>query len=180
MRTNLLSSLIQCVMLLSLLWGCGPKQVDPQLPPETATGQNTLGCLINGKVWLPGGKYRFGFGAVTMSYDPGYHQVLNISAEYNRGEQSLTFKKNGVKGPGTYRFEGDSTAGLVYRDESLPPGCGDFLGGTRYQPIQEGRLTITRLDVERRVIAGRFSFTLVQPGCDTIRITEGRFDLPLR
>lgn len=37
---------------------CKKKPVDPidQLPPETQTGANTFGCLVNGEVFKPGGR----------------------------------------------------------------------------------------------------------------------------
>ncbi|NJO00911.1 MAG: hypothetical protein HC880_03765 [Bacteroidia bacterium] len=45
--------------------------------------------------------------------------------------------------------------------------------------LAEGELTITRFDLDARIIAGLFEFTLAKPGCDTIRITEGRFDMKM-
>lgn len=45
--------------------------------------------------------------------------------------------------------------------------------------ITSGTLTITRLDQQAGIIAGTFSFTLAQPGCDTIKVTQGRFDKKL-
>jgi hypothetical protein len=42
---------------------------------------------------------------------------------------------------------------------------------------QSGQLTITRLDLQNQIIAGTFSFTLTKKDCDTVRITDGRFDL---
>jgi hypothetical protein len=40
----------------------------------------------------------------------------------------------------------------------------------------KGTLTITRLDLQAGIISGTFEFTLAKPGCDTVRITQGRFD----
>ncbi len=39
-----------------------------------------------------------------------------------------------------------------------------------------GTLTITRLDLTAGVISGTFAFTLYKPGCDSVRVTNGRFD----
>jgi hypothetical protein len=43
----------------------------------------------------------------------------------------------------------------------------------------QGQLVITRLDMSAGIIAGTFSFTLAQTGCDTIKVTQGRFDKKL-
>ncbi len=37
-------------------------------------------------------------------------------------------------------------------------------------------LTITRLDLQAGIISGTFSFTLYKPGCDSVCVTDGRFD----
>ena len=43
----------------------------------------------------------------------------------------------------------------------------------------QGKLEITKLDMKNGIIAGKFEFTLTKPGCETIRVTEGRFDKKL-
>lgn len=44
--------------------------------------------------------------------------------------------------------------------------------------FRSGKLTITRLDKVNRIISGTFNTTLFEPSCgDTIRITDGRFDM---
>ncbi|MBC7919842.1 MAG: hypothetical protein H7Z75_02010, partial [Ferruginibacter sp.] len=48
---------------------------------------------------------------------------------------------------------------------------------------QKGTLTLTRFDLAKRIIAGRFESTLFRPDaptCDTVRITDGRFDMELQ
>ncbi len=39
-----------------------------------------------------------------------------------------------------------------------------------------GEVIITRLD---RIVSGTFNFSLAQTGCDTLKITQGRFDYTL-
>ena len=36
-----------------------------------------------------------------------------------------------------------------------------------------------RLDLSAGIIAGTFAFTLYKPGCDSVRVTQGRFDKKL-
>ena len=40
-----------------------------------------------------------------------------------------------------------------------------------------GSLIITKLDRTNRIVAGTFTAKLYKAGCDTINITEGRFDM---
>ncbi|MBO0356923.1 hypothetical protein J0X19_03110 [Hymenobacter sp. BT186] len=44
---------------------------------------------------------------------------------------------------------------------------------------RRGTLTITRLDLTAGIISGTFDFTLYKPGCNSIRVTDGRFDYQL-
>ncbi len=62
---------------------------------------------------------------------------------------------------------------------TVNPSTGCDYWDTDADVTSTGTLTITRLDLNAGVIAGRFEFTLAKPGCDTIRVTEGRFDMPL-
>ncbi|MGE0076605.1 MAG: hypothetical protein AB7S48_01970 [Bacteroidales bacterium] len=34
---------------------CFDKDDEDKLPPETLTGNNTFGCLVNEKIWIPSG-----------------------------------------------------------------------------------------------------------------------------
>ncbi len=43
----------------------------------------------------------------------------------------------------------------------------------------KGTLTITRFDLNAGIISGTFDFVLAKPGCDTIKVTQGRFDRKL-
>ena len=43
--------------------------------------------------------------------------------------------------------------------------------------ISYGELIITKLDKNAGIISGTFNATLYKPGCDTLKITDGRFDM---
>ena len=45
--------------------------------------------------------------------------------------------------------------------------------------VMRGQLVVTRLDLRAGIISGTFAFTLSQPGCDTVKVTNGRFDKKL-
>ena len=41
-----------------------------------------------------------------------------------------------------------------------------------------GTLTITHFDSINYIVSGTFEFVTATEGCDTIRVTDGRFDIP--
>jgi hypothetical protein len=60
----------------------------------------------------------------------------------------------------------------------------DSKGGCEYTFEENGThctgtLEITKLALSEKVIAGKFSFTISTPGCETLIVTDGRFDLRL-
>ena len=55
--------------------------------------------------------------------------------------------------------------------------CQNFDG--KSGQYRRGTLIVTRLDLRAGIIAGTFDFTLYKPGCDSVRVTNGRFDRKL-
>lgn len=43
----------------------------------------------------------------------------------------------------------------------------------------DGILAITRFDRSQGIVSGTFAFKLYKQGCDTLKITQGRFDYTL-
>jgi len=149
-----------------------------QLPPATQTGTNTFGCLVNGQVWTPQG-YN-GTSNYSVSYDPNYRKgTLNIGtyrydAKDPNSLQSIVLYSDSLLSKGQYLLNKPAHQEAVFSDSKS--GC-QFEGfGKNYC---RGTLTITRLDLQAGVIAGTFAFTLYKPGCDSVRVTQGRFDKKL-
>ena len=46
-----------------------------------------------------------------------------------------------------------------------------------YRLLHRGSMTITRLDRQAGVMAGTFAFTIASGPGDTLRVTDGRFDI---
>lgn len=145
-----------------------------QLPPATQTGTNTFGCLVNGQAWTPSGSD--GTSNYSIYYDAGYRNgTLNIST-YRYGNSSpnskqlLTIYSDSLRSVGSYALVKDGHQEALFKDRTT--GC-EFFGGVYYR---RGTLTITRLDLQTGVVSGTFAFTLYKPGCDSIRVTQGRFD----
>jgi hypothetical protein len=156
-------------------------QVDV-LPPITQTGQNTIGCLVNGEVFLPK-NYNAPLKAVGVTY---FSHKLHIN--FSR-QKKLDGLNQGIiiEVLDPIVFEGGrinlnlyNNHGAVYRDEEK---CGDYktMDSAMHAPGGgSGILTISHLDTIKHIICGTFSIKFNKPntqaGCDTIRITEGRFD----
>ncbi len=155
------------------------KKRDPspeaQLPPATQTGANTFGCLVNGKTWTPQGYD--GSSNYTVFYDRSYRNgTLNIAAyRYEPGDdnsrQDIIIFSDSLTTTGNYPLT------IANHQEALFYGslnqCEFRQYGNHYR---RGSLTITRLDLQAGIISGTFAFTLYRPGCDSVRVTQGRFD----
>ena len=153
-----------------------PKDDLTKLPPETQEGKNTFGCLVNGKVWRNQG--------VTSLYSDNLSitvtDQLTIGATkyIDNIHQGIGIGHPQANKEGIYLLNGANYA----RYTDVKKQCNYGLGNT---PI-EGKLEITkfqRTEVnggKRLIVAGRFHFTIISNECqDTIRVTDGRFDIKL-
>jgi hypothetical protein len=170
-------------LLLAALLGlsqCKKNDPDPasQLPPATQTGANTFGCLLNGQPWLPGGND--GTANYSVYYDYTYAQGTLSVATYRltgKGgdEQDLGLNSDSLRTTGTYKLRamGHHQASFI----NATTNCRYY--ATDPGTYCQGTLTITRLDRALGIVSGTFAFTLARPGCDTIKVTQGRFDKKL-
>lgn len=178
------------VLLLSQCSKCkqdNPVPSDPvsRLPPPTQTGAGTFGCLLNGQPWIPSGGGALSTPNFHVTYDPTY-KGGNLAVTAYRVLASTTNRQylgvggDGINQAGTYQlvtFELNPTTPLrvaSFSDGSKASPCNEYLNnpGTK----AAGKLVLTRLDNRQGIVSGTFEFTLAQPGCDTIKITNGRFD----
>ncbi|MCC3153265.1 hypothetical protein Q3A66_04210 [Hymenobacter sp. BT770] len=157
-----------------------PRPLDPaaQLPPATQTGAGTFGCLVNGQPYTPQG--RVGLGPnFDVSYDPGFNGGDLVVRTYRvlAGEKkALAFNAINITSPGSYPFgprQGEAKGSFDDDNRALP--CNEF-EASRSGTFSKGTLTITRLNLQTGIISGTFDYTLAKPGCDTIKVTQGRFD----
>ncbi|WP_201979792.1 hypothetical protein [Hymenobacter rubidus] len=163
-----------------LLAACKKNGADPadQLPPATQTGANTFGCLVNGRAWTPKGNS--GYSNYTVSYDPTYRKgTLNVAAYRDGGKgvndtQVLGFYADSIPTAGSYSLAIIDHQEGIFIDRTQ--AC-QFPGNDAY--YRRGLLVITRLDRKAGIISGTFAFTLYKLGCDSVRVTEGRFDRKL-
>lgn len=150
-----------------------------QLPPATQEGKNTCGFLVNGKVWLPKGND--GRPNLDGWYDPGYaNGTFNIHGyRYDSNEgTSFTYFGIGISNcsqPGLYVLNKTSERVAQYGDYNK--NCTYYPSDTI--PMTNSYINVTKLDLINGIVSGTFQYTLAKPGCDTIRITQGRFDFKL-
>ena len=145
-----------------------------QLPPETQTGANTFGCLVNGKVYIPKGSTGMGKPNYRVMVDPSYNDgqfSINCYQVINDNEtQFLDFGSDSIKGSGKYPLTIGGRLRIAWSSGSCKTDVFDTIS-YRY-----GNLIITRYDLQAGIFSGEFEFTYKPPNCDTIKITNGRFD----
>ncbi|MBX7204195.1 MAG: hypothetical protein K1X81_02115 [Bacteroidia bacterium] len=163
------NNIIALSFLGLLLCSCWNQNDDPkppdQLPPYSQIGANTMGCLINGRVFIPRehdlkGKY---FGChdddLTMYIDrKGERVYIGIwdKTVTDTGAYDLTYK-------GTQRE--------VYY---LPP---PYAPGFQTNPLHTGKLHIRYWDKQHHIMAGTFYFDAIGDDSSIVHITDGRFDM---
>jgi hypothetical protein len=152
-----------------------------QLPPETQTGANTAGCLLNGKVFLP--KQEGLNPALVCNYefiDGEFFFNLYFSDLRNGNAKTIAVQNRRIT------FEVGNTYLLNKTDIILD----DFTGGggmyyissileNNYytNTIKTGELKITRLDLQNSIISGTFWFDAVNNSGEVVEIRQGRFDM---
>lgn len=150
----------------------------PGLPPATQIGANTFGFLLNGQPWVPSGNNGSG-NNLSIDYDPGIRNgVIGISAYKTLPNRTY----DEYFGMGFWALNNSSfplTANFLDTIRTIAGFNTDINCWltSHYADVKtEGFLSIDVYDKQKRIIAGRFEFTLEKNGCPTIKITKGRFD----
>jgi Family of unknown function (DUF6252) len=165
MKADFPSLLLLGVVALLLFGYCTGTAADPtpapiplELPPVTTTGAGTWGCEVNGQVWTASNS------VYAREVSPLLH-VINMRFE----GRSVDFALQTGAVPGVYQLDS-----LVSSNHAMvDTGYGFY----PFQNTQSGTLTISRLDRQAGVIAGTFEFTMVGSNGQTLRVTDGRFDI---
>ncbi|MDX9845883.1 MAG: hypothetical protein RBT74_02780 [Tenuifilaceae bacterium] len=171
MKPQKLYTPLLALLLALCLTGCeknNPFAPGTELPPETTTGANTFGCLVNGKVWRNGGYFN---PAESLNMPEMSEARLQIAA--------IRKVSDTLSGIGIYIFNSHIRTGL-YLCDSLNINI-KFSNGAIcwYEYAQQGSIEITRYDIEEGIVSGRFNAILKMDNCEDIEITEGRFDLKM-
>ena len=145
-----------------------------RLVPITQSGAGAFGCLLNGELWIP--EAVFDEEAVDARYFND--NDLTIVAD----KQPISDNRDQFIIIGTIFSVNAKTPLKTFSewvDATIETGeCGLLSVDT----LQENYMRITHFDQISRTVSGTFKAVFTSPNCpqDTIRLTEGRFDLPYR
>jgi len=139
------------------------------LPNATQTGANTFACRINNTLWIS----RTG--------------IYYMGAEINNDSLGIT---------GSPKFEnyfadlileikGDLQENKVYNLNSTTnlstyisnSNCFGVSSNAISTKGVNGVIKLTRLDKSNKIVSGLFNFSIPIPNCDTLKVTDGRFDI---
>ncbi len=158
--------------------------IDTILPPITHEGKNTVGCLINGHPWIPkigkvGEDNNFHTIQIDFRYitDPKYVNIPRFRFWAVKNFQNpcdTAFSLMGFTNVNVHKGE----TYLINNDYPLNSHYGESIGGD-HALIRDGKsyLTIDYLDTTNYIISGRFGMNLKDYKGDTVKITDGRFDV---
>jgi len=173
-----LTSKLTLLLLLSIIVSCDkckkedtPNQIGTTvLPPATTTGENTMGCLINGEVWLPLKENYFGNLVYDVSFEVApLSQGGGVSIQAVKGSEVLLVFAEDVTDIGVYYYHNWA----YISNYNYANNCGIY----RLDSTYINSVEITNLDYSENIVSGLFQMRLINEECDTLTITEGRFDL---
>jgi hypothetical protein len=139
------------------------------LPYATSEGLNTMGCLIDGEPWLALRENVLGdiVYHIPFSITNGALFIVGIDGREDPVD-GITLSADGVDIIDSYSFASQLAAYEIEESE-----CGFYnLDSTYFNFIE-----VIYIDFDDEIISGRFEMRVVNPDCDTLTITNGRFDL---
>lgn len=173
--------LLSATFLLNAM--CKKDRPDPPavLPPITQFGANTFGCKVDGDVWVP--YYKCGgsgnpCGEISVDVRSLNTQNklpvqidLNIGRRTKDNSQSF-FQINTLNNTGIFTV-GEKIDSIEFK--YVKPGSLEYFESPGRNSTRH--FLITNLDTINKVISGTFEATLYRSITDSVKITEGRFDL---
>jgi hypothetical protein len=128
--------------------------------------------LINRQAWTPKGNN--GTPNLDFYYDPGYRAgEFNLGAYRilsDKDRQYFVISTDSLNFKRTFSLHDPNVGSARFTNEVCSYNRDN-------EVFREGILTVTKLDLQKHIVSGIFEFTLYRPGCDTIKVTDGRFDL---
>jgi len=161
---------------------------EPELPPLTTEGLNTLGCYINGEPWvaeipplseITGLRHLEAFFHPVL-VNPPRENYLGMRAKRRNKDgslsQTLIIELLNVQDEGIYNL---TYSDKTYRDLSYNCSTQFFkLDTTTLHEVNLLKFDSVEIFGSRyKIAAGTFEFTAINHECkDTLRFTDGRFD----
>lgn len=158
-----------------------PKDPLSLLPPETQSGTGNVGCLVNGKAFI-GTSPTLVRGDWMSLTRFALSNGLNLNGESGAERINIPLIMEGqLRDNQIFSIISSATPFSVFT-----PGFNQFVttgaasNNCNYSGayFKTGQVQLVKFDSFARVASGRFAFTLYEPGgCDTLRVTNGRFDV---
>ena len=141
------------------------------LPNATQVGGNFLACRINGKNYIATAPYT-GYKTTKAGFNG---DTLGISSAFN----SLNY----LKGIGFEIYQNQTANQTYIFDSSIAVAnfgtdstCLGFSTQYTNSKAINGSVYLTKMDRINKIVSGTFSCTFPIPHCDTLFVTDGRFD----
>lgn len=173
---NAITVLSTCLIFLIVNFSCSSckKNTDPApdnpwgLPNATQTGQDFIACRINGKNFISyydlygtkAGFYNDTFGMNGTNKGANLIQSLNFTIYKNQKENIV------------YDFKQNFAKSLYITDST----CFGYSSSIIKSNAVSGYIKLTKYDKTLKVISGVFECKYPIDNCDTLNITDGRFD----
>lgn len=145
------------------------------LPNATQTGAGVFACLKNGQIWVSKtGTDYMNANISDTSFGVGGRQSTGaISSEMF----SIGINEDKVIHGSLFRL--NDTAKHFARYDGNNVSCFTSNGGYGSVSVKayDGELKLTKVDTINKILSGTFWFNIKTSYCDTMRITEGRFDI---
>jgi hypothetical protein len=168
---------IGILLILLVLNSCSifdePETEIEKLPPITQTGRWSFGCLVNGKA------VRITNSSLMRAETQQDVFIIRFTNTIDNKLWAENLKQFEFRmtDPLEIGIEYDLTNAGIYKLQYIEylndmPNC-------IYEPenITSGSLTFSNIDRTNHIVSGTFEFETVTQDCDTIRVTDGRFDL---
>ena len=176
--TRICTLILLLASLCSLNGRCKKDPPEAVLPPVTNTGNNTIGFVIDGKVWVP--YYKCGLGKDPCGeYLADYGQPLaprsGISFQFERERGNVSSSLTITSSFGTITTAGDKIDSLsaAFMDEGSNGNSKRYFG-----PLIGSHFNVTKVDTVSKIISGTFELILLEQNGSgkTITLKNGRFD----
>ncbi len=142
------------------------------LPNATQTGANVFACRING-INQTAKNSIYSIGAWMSPNDDTLNVFSRITGNYFQSFTLGSIVKSRAINQ-SYSFENPAQTSFYYATDSTCIGV-----SSRVVEIfkAKGTIVYSKIDATNKIISGTFNCTLLVPGCDSIRVTDGRFDI---
>lgn len=163
-----MKNLIILLSILTIFFSASCKKGE-KLTPETQTGANTFSCKINGKVYIP--ENDFSVKAISVAFYNNTDFEVGANGTQYDPPRNLSIHIKNILSEGTYLLDFTQSRYVTY-----------YISGTNNyhsKILNSGKVTITKLDRNQRIISGRFDFQLTNEknSAETLNVTDGRFDV---